>query len=222
MAVIMTGLAIAGTVASIGGIVQQGLVAKRQKEEAAKLNAERPEYEIPEAKKQELALHRKLASQSTLPGQAQMEDKLGAATATGIGAARSASGSASDIIAAASGMAGNQTRSLNDLTIAGAQMQRGAQNQYGRSLAEMGRYQDQEFNLNQMIPYENAVNKKESLIAARDANIAGVWKGAGDLANTSAATLTQGGVGGGGGAPAPSGFGAAPTGVKTLASPLGY
>ncbi len=163
-----------GSITSLGAGLGSGIYkykhGKDQQKQADKINPIRPTYTIPNSINTQVDLYRGLANQSQLPQQRLMEDQLNATTSTGISSLERAGGSAQDIIAGASNLSGNQTRSLNALTIAGAEQQRQAQMLYGNSLGTMAQYQDQEFNLNQMIPYMNDVERKEALIAAAHLN----------------------------------------------------
>ena len=106
-------LAVIGGAAALGGATYKGIQGAKQRKTARELDPQRPEYQIPEAQMQQLGLYRGLAQQARLPGQAQMEDQLSLAASTGIGGLQRAAGSAQDVIAGASNIAGGQARSLN-------------------------------------------------------------------------------------------------------------
>ncbi len=169
----MTELQTLANIASFAPAVYKGILGIKQSKEAKALNPVRPVYTIPTAVNQQVDVYRGLANQSTLPGQAIMEDQLNQAVSSGISGLREGAGSAQELIAGANNLAGGQMRSLNDLAIAAANMQRQAQGQYAQSLGTLGQYQERAFNINQMIPYMNEVAKKEALKAAANQNIYG-------------------------------------------------
>ncbi len=192
------GLALAGGGVALVGAARKGIVGMKQKKEAEAMNPIRPEYEIPEAQQQQLALYKGLSNQSRMPGQTQMEDQINASTSTGLAAMQGAAGSAQDILAGASNMAGNQNRQLAGLGIESSRQRRQAEGLYGQSLGQMAQYQDQAFNLNEMVPFMNEVEKKEALMASGMANIDTAWQGTSDsLLGLSGIVTGLGGQGGG-------------------------
>jgi len=183
--------AVAGGLFGLGKNIFQGLTGLKQKREAEALDPQRPEFQIPEAQLQQLGLYRGLAQQARLPGQAQMEDQLNLAASSGQGALARAAGSAQDVIAGASNIAGGQARSLNQLTIEGSRQQRQSQELFGRGLGSMAQSQERQFNLNQMIPFLNEVERKQALEGAGLANISGALGDTSNLAFETANFLQQ-------------------------------
>lgn len=169
-----------------GAQLYRGLQGRKQTKEANAMNPIRPEYDISESDMRSLSLDRSLSNQVRLPGQSAMEDNLSLATSQGIAASQKAGGSAQSVLANASNIVGNQSRSLNSMTIAGAQLQRQSQAMYSRSLQRMGGLEDMKWGINKMVPFQNEVEKKEALKASGMANTYGALGGAGDLAFESA------------------------------------
>lgn len=169
-----------GALFGLGQNLYRGHMGRKQRREAASINPVRPEYEIPKSEMESLAMSQSLANQGRLPGQSQMEDQLGLAASQGYAGVQRAGRSAQSVMANMSSIAGNQNRSLNDLTIAAAGQKRQAQMSHIQGLSRMGQYEDQRWNINQQVPYLNSVQKKQSLEAAGMANIGGAL---GDMSN---------------------------------------
>lgn len=168
------GISLAG---GIGSTIQSYNLSKKQQEEADSLNPVRPEYSIPDEIKTQKNLYQGLANQAQLPGQKLISDDINQSASNALNTVKSASGSSADALAAASGIAGKQSGQYRDLAVAGAQQQRQAQQLYGQSLGTMAEYQDKKFNLNEMIPFMNEVEKKEALTAAAQGNKQAMWQG---------------------------------------------
>jgi len=188
-----------GAVGYLGGGLYRGILGISQLSQAKKLAPKRPEYQIPGAMNEQVALYRGLANQSQVPGHAIIADDLNRSTSSAIDSINRASGSAQDIIGSASMLAGNQIRGLSDLTIAGAQMQRQAQGMYANSLGMLAQYQDRAFDINKMIPYLNEERKKEALKAAGHANIYGGFQDIGSYGMELQNQQNQANASGGGG-----------------------
>lgn len=167
----------------LGGMIYQGIKSNQQQKKAAKINPVRPTYTIPEEAKKQVNVYKSLANQSTLPAQAQLEDKLSQSTSSAIGSLKAAGGSAQDIIAGATALAGNESRALSDLASKSEAMQRQAMGDYARSLGGLAGYRDQQFNLNSLYPFYDDVARKQALEGAGYANLSGAMNNTGNILN---------------------------------------
>lgn len=170
-----------GALFGLGLNAYRGLAGRKQRKEAEGINPIRPEYEIPKSEMESLAMSQSLANQGRLAGQSQMEDQLGLAASQGYAGVQRAGRSAQSVMANMSSIAGNQNRSLNDMTIVAAQQKRQAEMQHMQGLSRMGQYEDQRWNINEQVPYLNQVDKKQALEAAAMANTSGALGGMSNL-----------------------------------------
>lgn len=133
----------------------------KEAEQLAKIK--RPEYRIPEAATEALNRAKYRALATTLPGQNLMEQKIGAATGSGIRYATETAASPTDALATASGMIGNQQNALGDLSIAAANMYDKNQQILGSELNQYAGWQEKKQNWDILDPYTAAKQKEAAL-----------------------------------------------------------
>lgn len=170
------GVIIAGSAAAIqGGIgVAQMIQANKYRKQF-----KRPDYQIPQAQQEALLNARAMAAQTRLPGQDIMEQNIGATTAAGVKAATELGQSPSQILNAASNIYGRQMQQQNQMGIQAAQFQQGNRMNLQGQLGTMGGFQEKQWDINKMQPYEAAMHAAAQLSGAGQQNIGGAVAGAG-------------------------------------------
>lgn len=127
-----------------------------------KAKAKRPEYEIPAEAFQQLALAKLKAQDPYAPGYTQAAEQLGATTSNAIDIAAQ-SGNLSESL---SSIVAQQALGSRNLQAQNIQQQANDQQLLMKSLEQMAKYQDQEFNLNELAPYSDMYNESREMIGA--------------------------------------------------------
>lgn len=141
------------------------------------MKPERPEYQIPDVAKEELALSRQMAG-ARMPGIGYAEDRIRQGGATSLYNLRRGAANPNQLL---SGVAGVQVasnaaeRSLLEAE-AGDQYRRLAN--LSKSLSMMGQYKDKEFELNKMQPY---MDKSRTKAALTQSGLLNTFGGLGDV-----------------------------------------
>lgn len=129
----------------------------KQNQQAKELekSLQRPDFEIPEAAKQALQSAQNQAGMTRLPGQSAVEGSLNQNTANQLDTIERMGPGGATSLNAAGQVYGGQQKATTDLGIAAAgnwnQNQANLQNQLGR----MGEWENQQWNWNERLPYEN-------------------------------------------------------------------
>lgn len=153
-------LAIAG-LASAG--IQAG-VGLSQYIKGRKLGkTQRPEYEIPQGAQDSLSLAKEMANYDRLPGAKEAEDEISAGSASAVRGIQETGMSSSSKLAAISAINTNQNKALRNLAVEGAKYRDVNKVRLGTAYDRMARYQDEEFNVNQMKPYLAAMDSSRRL-----------------------------------------------------------
>lgn len=135
----------------------------------------RPEYEIPTAARQSLALARSAYADPRMPGESRAYDRIGGAYSNYLRASRDAGGG--------SGLAGlamaqaNTNAAYGDLATQSANNQRQDQQNLMSNLSNYANYQDQQFQLNKFAPYAQKYNEAREMIGAGQQNTFGALNG---------------------------------------------
>lgn len=170
------------TVMNLGKAVSQGVQAKKL------AKTDRPGYEIPEAVKQQVNQSRYLASMREMPGQNLMENRIGANIGKGVSELKNVSSNASDLASNVAKMYSSGNESINDIGIRAGQQWLNNQGLLNQNLGQLGQYQDQQFNINKMQPYQNNMAASSALregafrnLSAAGQNIASGISGAANV-----------------------------------------
>lgn len=169
------GLALAmGIPALIGGIAQTGFGISDRKR-AKQLEGEagdRPQYEIPEGLNKMIALY-EASARGGLPGEDIMKQDIQGATARGITAAAQLADSPVAALGASQASLAREDMAMNDLRVKSLQYQQMGQQNLARAYGTQAQYQDQQFNINQMQPWEINMNRADAYRFGGSANIFG-------------------------------------------------
>ena len=149
----------------------------KQKREAKKLAAQRPEYQIPAAATEALEMQRSQALSQRLPGQALAQANLGRASQRGLEAIREGGGSSAEIIAGATNIAGQEQAALGQQAAQAAQFQQQAQQNLVAGLGQYAGYQQQKQQYDVLDPFAQQMQAKAALEEGAVQNIYGGVKG---------------------------------------------
>lgn len=148
-----------------GGVFKTGLgVAQYIKaKKLEKTLGKRPAYKTPEEIAQMLALVKAGASQTELPGQGILEQKIGAASAEGVRQATQASDSSASLNAGIAGITGSEQDKLGDIGVEAANYRQMQQEKLKQALMATAPYKDKEFDINKMEPFKEKASAIEAL-----------------------------------------------------------
>jgi len=166
--------------ANIGQALYGGFQARRAKRGLEDLRRNRPIYETPEAATQALGLSRQMAY-GEMPGRTYAEERLGRTTAAGVRNIGRMAPSSSAALGAVTDVFGKRMDAERELGYNAALWRAQMMQNYQSQLGQMAQYQDQAFNLNQWIPYQQQMNELQSQRMAGQQNL---WGGIQGLANT--------------------------------------
>lgn len=170
--------ALLGLATSLAPTIYQGILGMNQNDQANKVSpGARPKYEIPSAEKAALDLQRMLAS-SNMPGYAGAKEDIEAGGANAL--LQTLKSSNPDV----SRMYKNQTDALRDLSGDNAAFRERQLEGLTNKLSEYAGYQEKEFDINKMQPYDYALQQSMDLKDASNQNIYGaLGQGAEGLIN---------------------------------------
>lgn len=153
-------------------IAGPAIMGRRQKRLAAQINPTRPKYEIPSEIGANVNMYNSSASSSRLPAQSLMEDNLKASTSATFNQAQNAAGGSggSAMLAALGRVNQNESNSVNQLNIAGAENQQANKDKLAQARNTMADYKQQDFDYNKNQPYELDLMRKRALIGAAMGN----------------------------------------------------
>jgi hypothetical protein len=182
-----------GTMMMIGSAVQQkalnlgktlfgGWQALRANRDIKKLRQNRPIYETPESATQALGLSRQMAY-GEMPGRDYAEQRLGRATAAGVRQTGRMAGSSSAALGAVTDIYGRQLDAERELGYNAALYRAQMMQNYQGQLGQMANYEDQAFNINQWIPYQQRMNELQE---QRMSGMQNMWGGMNQGAQTNA------------------------------------
>jgi len=149
----------------------------------------RPQKEISSSMNEYLSNAKSAAASSRLPGQDIIEQQIGGASASGIRAAQEGASSSAGLMSAIAGVKGNEQRALGDLGIAGAEMQAANKDKLQSALLKYGQAQDEQFDINQMQPFQD---KAQAAQALKGAGLQNMMSGLDSVAGAASMGLTNG------------------------------
>jgi|GEM_PF-5152123 len=161
-------------------------------------NLHRPTYYIPGSQNGALNVAQSQYDDSSLPGQAGLENQLSANTAAGLTAAQQSSSSSGDVIDAITKLYKNQNQGNINLGIEAARNHLQNAMNLQNELGNQAQYEDKAFNYNINDPYQEKKQEGQSLVTAGNQNIAG---GIGSALGVGASYAAAGGFKGSPGAP---------------------
>jgi len=165
-------------------LISSGIQSSRAK----KLERERPTMELSESTLGATDIMERLASQTELPGQQAIEQRMGSDTASTVEQIQASTDSPAALMGALTDLHSNQMRTEQDLGIAGAQMQQ----QNLAALAQQRNIQAREeqkvwdYNVNQ--PYQQ---DSAAASALKGASMQNLFGGLTDLAGTATGAITM-------------------------------
>lgn len=162
-------MAVAGGVAVTGAVVK-GIKARKQRKAAEKINPVRPTMERSRASIDQEAMAKQAAGSSRIPGQANVENQIGAQTARTNTAIQQAGGSTGEIIAGLTASDENARRSTNDLAFQGAQLNQQNKQMYSNVLNNVSNEQREMFDFNQNQPFQTESLRKQALLDSSSRN----------------------------------------------------
>lgn len=159
--------------APLGSKLQAGLGAGQLLAGAFLKKGKRPEYGIPGGVQEAVATARMQANATTRPGNEYAIDQIRKSEGRAINNVNRASNSASQVLAAASGISANTNRALGDNANQNTMFRFNAQSRLQDTLMRLGQYQEKQWYENKMKPYMDRVQTKNMLTGAGIQNISG-------------------------------------------------
>lgn len=127
---------------------------------------ERPNYEIPSAVRQQLALSRQAFADPMMPGEARANSQIGASFSQGLRSARGTGNSMAGIAM----MQANANDAYGNLATTSAQFQEQDRANLMSNLGTFAQYQDQQWQQNKFAPYMDKYNQAREQIGAGQQN----------------------------------------------------
>lgn len=171
-----------------GGALIQGITGAsdrrkaRKKREAAQSFYEKNKYAIPESAMAALGVAERGAESVGLPGQDIAEAKLGASVSRGIGAARRAARTPSEILGSVTGLVGQQMEQEQNMALDAARDYQLRQNTYREQLGTMAGFEDRKWQHNVLAPYQQMMTAAGQLEERGTAGLSGAFQGLGQVA----------------------------------------
>lgn len=174
----------------IGGVaagvqaLQRGISGARQIGKAKKLEQayDRPEYRTPTEIDQYVNLAKAAYQDPRLPGQGTREQMIDQSTANAVGTAQRAAGSPAALAQMVAAATSQNQQARTQLALEAARMDDLQRQQYGRALQTRARYRDQEFDVNRMRPYQQAMAAAGALRQSGNVNLYNAVGGVGNVA----------------------------------------
>lgn len=162
--------------AAISALLQVGTGIWQGIKGSQAANEERPTYEMPDEVKQLLGIAQQQAY-GDMPGYQQAKSNIEQQAATGFSRAENVAQSGSDLLGyvAASGV--GQNRAMNELAASNAAYQTQQKERLKDALRIVAGYQDQEFNVNQLQPYQESQDAAAVMREGAIQNIVGGVQG---------------------------------------------
>lgn len=160
-------LEVAAAVSGGLGLLQTGLglssraKAKKRLREAQSFYEEN-KYEIPESARAALGVAERQAGTLRLPGEDIARARIGETVASGVGAAREAATSSSDVLSVLSSLYGGQISAERGLAEQAAQRYDVNQAQLRDALGRMAQFEQEEFKYNVLMPYQQMLGQAEA------------------------------------------------------------
>lgn len=167
------GLAALAALSAIPGALKTGLGIYQLAQANKYSKEERPTYRIPEEVTKATELARREAAQTGLPGEDVLKTRLAGTMAQGASALERAGDSPVDILAGISRIAGQQNRTISDVSIQAEQLRRDNLARFQQALGIQSQYEDKAFQVNKWEPYANAMRAAAMLRSSGTQNLAG-------------------------------------------------
>lgn len=161
------GLLTASIIGGASGLLQLGLgigsraKGKRKLREAESFYAKN-KYDIPESARSALGVAERQASGVGLPGEDLYRARLGESTAAGVGAAKEAATSASDVLSVLSSLYGGQMQGEQDIALEAARRYDVNQANLQQALGTMAGFEERKWNYNVYEPYKRMLGQAEA------------------------------------------------------------
>lgn len=144
-------------------------------------DSKRPDAEIPEALKEQLAISRRNAQMRDLAGQSTMEARLGSNTSQAVGQGIRGADSQANLLDFIGGQYKNQQQGMQDIGMAGAQQWQQSQEALKNNLSTYGEEERRLWQLNKFEPYQIAAAKAAALQKAGSEGLSGALGGMGSI-----------------------------------------
>jgi hypothetical protein len=168
--------------ALLAPIAAQLITSAIQKGNANKLENEydRPAFPLPQAYLDAVDLNKNMALQTGLPRQDLIDQKLDQSSANALEGVKSGATSSWDVTGAANKLAGLKSEKINDISIAGANFNRGARSDYTSLLEGLSQLQERKFMMDEYKPYLAAM---DAIKNSREASTQNMYSGVSNLAS---------------------------------------
>ena len=160
----------ASTLLNLGLGIADRIKANKMQKQWNALNAQRPDYEIPQAYGEALNLYKQRAAQTKMPGQDLLEENIQQSSARARTAAERGSISSTSYGAQASDIYSKELEAIQDLGIQSAQFQWQNQGQLAEGLQMMGGQQEKAQDWNTLGKWTTGMNILESQMGAKTQN----------------------------------------------------
>lgn len=178
---IAAGVAAASSLAQLGIGLSDRAKGRKQREKAQSFFEEN-KYAIPESAKAALGVAQRGAETFGLPGQDIAEAKLGESVASGIGAARRAARTPSEILASVTGMVGQQMEQQQNLALDAARNYQLQQQNLQGQLGRMAGFEEERWRSNVLYPYQQQMTGAGQLAERGTAGLSAGISGLGQTA----------------------------------------
>ncbi len=184
------------SVLALGSTFYKGISGYNQAQQGKDMmnNLHRPTYQTPNEIYGNLNLAKSAYLDERLPGEGTALNRIQGNTSAAVQQAQQYGRTPAEIMAAITGASGNADSAVNDLATKGAQYHLGAQHDYQSALQTLAGYKDQEFNINQLQPYNQDRQYAQDLIGAGNKNLNSAVGEVGTFAGTDAGSKSLGGL----------------------------
>jgi hypothetical protein len=155
----------------IPSLIKAGTGIWQQIQSSKYADTERPDYEIPQSLKDMLENAKQVASQTQLPGQSLAEEKLSAASAQGITAAKQSGDSPTSTLGTISNIIGSEQSKLRDLAASAATAWQTNQSTLRAAMQSMATEENKQWQYNEYLPYMAAMEKAAALQKSGQENL---------------------------------------------------
>lgn len=181
-------------------LVVKGITGISQQQKAKKLAAGlvRPKYEVPKTITEAVEQARQLAMERMLPGQSRTEERISAATAGGVEAAKEAGAGSAGVLSAASRL--GKGEQISQLELGRQAAEANLQNKARLSSILMGAAPAEEkaFEYNTIAPYQERAAAISALKGSGMQNVQGAVEGIGQIGTSALLSELGGKIGGDG------------------------
>ena len=171
---------------ALGSTLYKGISGYNQAQQGKDLMASlhRPTYQTPNEIYGNLNLAKSAFLDQRLPGESAAVSRLQGASSAAAQQAQQYGRTPAEIMAAITGANANENAGITDLATKAAQYHQGAQQNYMNANQVLANYKDQEFNINQLQPYNQDRQYAQDLIGAGNKNLNSAVGDVGTFAQT--------------------------------------